>query len=151
MGNVAHKFDDVLYDIPISDNSSIPVSGEPDLVMASTDNIEFTNDAPYAVSITFTTTSGTVFNNIANIAPNGATSPMQSPQKNNVTVNYIMTNLTTNVPSTPCAIQVGVGPLRINILAGNTNPDPVSIPDSGEIQFFPRPGIPNHDQSAERV
>ena len=140
MGTVAHKFDDVLYDIPINDVSSIPTSGEPDLVMSSIDTIEFTNNAPYAVSVTFTTTSGTVFNNIASIAANGGVSATQSPQKNNVTVNYTITNLSANKPSTPCAIQVGVGPLRINILAGNTNPDPVSIPDSGEIQFFPDQG-----------
>src|ERR1700722_987867 len=140
MGNVARKFDDVLYDISITDVSSIPTSGDPDLVMASTDTVAFTNDAPYAVSITFTTTSGTVFNNIASIAASGGVSPAQSPQKNNLTVNYTITNLSLNKPSTPCAIQVGVGPLRINILGGNTNPDPVSIPDGGEIQFFPDQG-----------
>jgi hypothetical protein len=136
MGHAARKFDDVVWDVPINDNASTPESGEPDIVMASTDTLEFTNNAPYSVSIIFTTTSGTVFNNIASLA-NGTNSAKQSPQKNNVTVNYTITNLSNNNASTPCGVQVGVGPLRINILAGNTNPDPVSIPEGGEIQFYP--------------
>lgn len=137
MGLAARAHDDALWDIPISDISSIPVSGEPDIVMAITDTLEFTNNASYPVSIVFTTTGGTVFTNISSLAGNGTTSAAQSPKLDNVTVNYTITNLNTNVPSTPCGIQVGVGPLRINILASITNPDPVSIPDSGQIQFFP--------------
>jgi len=137
MGLAARAHDDVLWDIPISDNSSTPVSGEPDIEMAITDTLEFTNNAPYPVSIVFTTTSGTVFNNISSLAGNGTSSPAQSPQLDNLTVNYTITNLNTNKQSTPCGIQVGVGPLRINILDSNTNPDPVSIPEGGQIQFFP--------------
>jgi hypothetical protein len=137
MGLAARAHDDVLWDIPISDNSSTPVSGEANIEMAITDTLEFTNNAPYPVSIVFTTTSGTVFTSISSLAGNGASSPAQSPKINNVTVNYTITNLNTNAQSTPCGIQVGVGPLRINVLASNTNPDPVSIPESGQIQFFP--------------
>jgi len=137
MGLAARAHDDVLWDIPISDNSSTPVSGEANIEMAITDTLEFTNNAPYPVSIVFTTTSGTVFTSISSLAGNGASSPAQSPKINNVTVNYTITNLDTNAQSTPCGIQVGVGPLRINVLASNTNPDPVSIPESGQIQFFP--------------
>src|SRR5262249_28082226 len=37
----------------------------------------------------------------------------------------------------PCGIQIGTGPLRVNILASQTNPDPVAIPRSGQIQFHP--------------
>src|SRR5262249_24166612 len=56
---------------------------------------------------------------------------------NNVTINYTITNLNNNQVSSPGGIQIGTGPLRINILAGNTSPDPVSIPNGGQIQFHP--------------
>jgi hypothetical protein len=137
MGLAARAHDDVLWDIPISDLSSTPVSGEPNIEMAITDTLEFTNNASYPVSIVFTTTSGTVFNNISSLAGGGTSSPAQSPQLDNMTVNYTITNLNTNKQSTPCGIQVGVGPLRIDIIGSNTIPDPVSIPGSGQIQFFP--------------
>jgi len=137
MGLAARAHDDVVWDIPITDNSSTPVSGEANIEMAITDTLEFTNNAPYPVAIVFTTTSGTVFTNISNLAGNGATSPAQSPKLDNLTVNYTITNLVTNAQSTPCGIQVGVGPLRIDIIGSNTNPDPVSIPANGQIQFFP--------------
>jgi hypothetical protein len=136
MGLAAREIDDVLYDVSITDNASTPVSGYLNIVMASTDSIEFTNNTTYPVSITFTTTSGNVLSSIASLGP-GATSAGQSPQINNVTVNYTITNLNANKTSTPSGVQVGVGALRINILAANTNPDPVSIPRSGQIQFHP--------------
>jgi|SRR5580704_2336614 hypothetical protein len=137
MGLAARAHDDIVWDIPISDLSGTPVSGEPDIEMAITDTLEFTNNASYPVSIVFTTTSGSVFNNISSLAGGGTTSPAQSPKLDNMTVNYTITNLNTNAQSTPCGIQVGVGPLRIDILAANTIPDPVSIPAGGQIQFFP--------------
>jgi hypothetical protein len=136
MGLAARKLDDVLYDVSITDNASTPVSGYLNIVMGLTDSIEFTNQTTYPVSITFTTTSGNVLSSIATL-PAGSTSAAQSPQMNNVTVNYTITNLTAGKTSTPCGVQVGVGALRINILAANTNPDPVSIPRSGQIQFHP--------------
>jgi len=136
MGLAARKADDVLWDILISDNSGTPQPEYPNIVVGNTDTIEFTNNATYPVSIVFTTTSGTVLANISNLA-NGATSAQQTARIPNVTVNYTITNLSTGAPSTPCGIQVGVGPIRINILASNPNPPTVSIPQSGEIQFFP--------------
>jgi hypothetical protein len=136
MGLAARKIDDVLYDVSITDNASTPVSSYPDISMGLTDTIEFTNNTTYPVSITFTTTSGNVFSSIATLGP-GSTSAAQSPQINNVTVNYTITNLTAGKTSAACGVQVGVGALRINILAANTNPDPVSIPRSGQIQFHP--------------
>lgn len=137
MGLAARQSDDVLCDILISDNSGTPQPEYPDSIIGNTDTLEFTNNANYPVSIVFTTTSGTVFANIPTLAGNGATSAAQTARIPNVTVNYTITNLSTGVASAPCGIQVGVGPLRINILASNPNPPTVSIPENGEIQFFP--------------
>jgi len=136
MGLAARKLDYVLYPVSITDDASTPVSSYPDISMSLTDTIKFTNSTAYPVSITFTTTSGNVLSSIATLGP-GVTSAAQSPQMNNVTVNYTITNLNANKPSAACGVQVGVGALRINILAANTNPDPVSIPRSGQIQFHP--------------
>ncbi len=137
MGLAARKSDDVLSDILISDNSGTPQPEFPDLVIGNTDTLEFTNNANYPVSIVFTTTSGAVFANISSLGGGGATSAPQTARIPNVTVNYTITNLNTGAASPPCGIQVGVGPLRINILASNANPPTVSIPQTGEIQFFP--------------
>src|ERR1700730_19277296 len=70
---------------------------QPDEKIANGDWIEFQNNAPFPVSITFTTTNGTVFNNISSIPGSGGRSTPQQAQKSNVTVNYIITNL--NNPS----------------------------------------------------
>lgn len=140
MGLAARKPDNTAWDLlitPNAQNPQVPQSSTPDQPINYTDTVEFTNNTSFPVSIVFTKTSGIVFTDIPSLAPNGATSTAQSPQMTNVTVNYTITNLNANQTSSPCAIQVGVGPLRINILASDTNSDPVSIPNGGQIQFRP--------------
>jgi len=110
-------------------------ASQPDNKIANPDFIEFQNNAPFPVSITFTTTSGTVFNNIPSIAGSGGRSTTQQPQKYNTTVNYTITNLNSNQVQGPYAIQVGVGPMQINIQGGQPNPKTISIPSAGQIQF----------------
>src|SRR3979409_1619982 len=86
-------------------------AGQPDNKIANPDFIEFQNNAPFPVSITFTTTSGTVFNNIPSIAGSGGRSTPQQSQKSNVTVNYTITNLNnSNQVQGPYGIEVGTGP-----------------------------------------
>jgi hypothetical protein len=109
---------------------------QPDLKISNYDSIEFQNNAPFPVSITFTTTSGSVFNNIASIPASGGRSTSQQAQKSNVIVNYTITNL--NNPSQvqgPYGIEVGTGPMQINIQGGQPNPKTISIPSGGQIQF----------------
>ncbi len=109
---------------------------QPDEKIANYDSIEFQNNAPFPVSITFTTTSGTVFNNISSIPASGGRSTPLQAQKPNVTVNYSITNL--NNPSQiqgPYGIEVGTGPMQISIQGGQPNPKTISIPPGGQIQF----------------
>jgi hypothetical protein len=107
----------------------------PDQKIANYDAIQFQNNAPFPVAITFTTTSGTVFNNISNI-PSGGRSTAQQSQKSNVTVNYTITNLNnSNQVQGPYGIEVGTGPMQINIQGGQPNPKTISIPSGGQIQF----------------
>lgn len=135
MGSAARKYDDALYSIGIT-GATTPQPSAQNTTMNFSDSIEFVNNTTYAVSITFTTTSGIVFANIASLGP-GQNSGQVSPNMNNVTVDFTITSLTGGGASSAAGIQVGTGPLRINILADNTNPDPVSIPNGGQIQFHP--------------
>jgi hypothetical protein len=119
---------------------------QPDEKIANGDWIEFQNNAPFPVSITFTTTSGTVFNNIASIPASGGRSTPQQAQKSNVTVNYIITNLNNPSPvQVPYGIEVGTGPMQINFQGGQPNPKTISIPPGGKIQ------IDNQDSVAYNV
>lgn len=135
MGSAARKYDDALYTIAIT-GATTPQPSAPNTSMNFSDTIEFVNNTTYAVSIAFTTTGGVVFGNIASLGP-GQNTGQLSPNINNVTVDFTITNLSGGGASSPAGIQVGTGPLRINILADNTSPDPVSIPNGGQIQFHP--------------
>lgn len=109
---------------------------QPDSNIANYDSIEFQNNAPFPVAITFTTTSGTAFNNIASIPANGGRSIPQQAQKSNVTVNYSITDLNNPTqPKGPYGIEVGSGPMQINIQGGQPSPKTISISGGGEIQF----------------
>ncbi len=111
-------------------------ASQADNKIANYDSIEFQNNAPFPVAITFTTTSGTVFNNIASIPASGGRSTAQQAQKSNVTVNYTITNLNNPIQvQGPYGIAVGTGPMQINIQGGQANPTTISIPGGGEIQF----------------
>jgi hypothetical protein len=134
MGHAKRKKKEALWDLIISATAQAPTSQSPDVQIGNTDTIGFTNDAQFPVSIHFTTSGGVVFNNIPNLASN-ATSPAQSPQQSNITVNYTIKNLNNNQVSTPYGIEVGTGPLRINISSAQPTPKVISIPTGGQIQF----------------
>jgi hypothetical protein len=134
MGYAARKIDDALWDLTINATGQMPTSPSPDVQIGNNDTIEFTNNAGFPVMIHFTTSSGVVFNNVPNLGV-GATSTAQSPQQSNVTVNYTITNLNNQQVSSPYGIEVGVGPLRINITGAQPMPKVISIPAGGQIQF----------------
>ena len=137
MGHARHKrkTDVAPLDLVIGANGQMPTTQTPDGEIGNTDSIEFTNNAPFPISIRFTISGGVVFNNIATLAPS-ATSQTQTPQQSNITVNYTITNLNnTSQVSTPYGIEVGSGPLRINISSAQPTPKVISIPTGGEIQF----------------
>jgi len=126
-----------LFNITLQGGASLP-----DEKIANGDWIEFQNNAPFPVAITFTTSSGTVFNNIPNIPSGGRSTPQQA-QLSNVTVDYSITDLNNNQVQGPYGIQVGPGtatnpaPLLIPITNGNppANEAIISVPLGGWIKF----------------
>jgi hypothetical protein len=126
-----------LFNITVQGGASLP-----DEKIANGDWIEFQNNAPFPVSITFTTSSGTVFSNIPNIPSGGRSTPQQA-QLSNVTVDYVITDLNNNQSQGPYGIQVGPGtvanpaPLLIPITNANppANEVTISVPLGGWIKF----------------
>ena len=123
---------------------NINASGQADtlgLVIGDTDTVSFYNAAPFPVGIHFICANGPVFNDIARIAPN-QTSPAQSPQKTQITTNYMIINLNDNAAQGPYSIEVTINPqtpapLLIPIVSGAppANETVVSIPEDGWLQF----------------
>lgn len=106
----------------------------PNVEIGNSGNIQFQNNSSFAISVRFTTSSGAVFSNIGNLAA-GQTSSSQAPQQLNVTVNYVIINLSNGHVQGPYGLEVGSGPLAINIANGLTDLDIVSVPAGGQIQF----------------
>lgn len=114
----------------------------PGLVIGNTDTVEFQNLAPYAVKIQFVCANGPVFNDLPSTAPN-TTSQAQSPQKIDITTDYLIVNLSNNTSQGPFSIEVNSNPqsvpapLLIPIVAGDPpqNLSSVAIPQSGWMQF----------------
>ncbi len=116
-------------------------SDSPGVVAGDTDTISFYNAAPFPVGIHFICANGPVFNDIARIAPN-QTSPAQSPQKTQITTNYMVINLNDNAAQGPYSIEVTINPqipapLLIPIVsaAPPANETVVSMPEGGWLQF----------------
>jgi len=117
-------------------------SQSPGIIIGDSDTIEFRNNAPFPVSIQFVCANGPVFNNISRIASN-TTTAAQTPQKVQITTDYVITNLNTNLSQGPYSIEVGINtqtvpaPLLVPITGGNPPPgvSTVAVPQSGWIQF----------------
>lgn len=106
----------------------------PNLEIGNSGNIQFQNNASFPISVSFTTSSGPVFSNIANLAA-GHNSSLQAPQQLNVTVNYTIINMSNGHVQGPYGLEVGSGPISINVADGLTDLDIVSIPAGGQVQF----------------
>jgi len=109
-------------------------AAQPNVEIDNTQSIQFQNDASFPISITFTTSGGIVFSSVTNIAA-GQKGGTLTPQQLNVTVNYSITNLNNGQVRGPYGIEVGTGPIAINITNGVPDLDTVSIPTPGQIQF----------------
>lgn len=106
----------------------------PNVEVANNGSIQFQNNASFPVSITFTTSSGAVCSDIVSLGA-GQNSNSQTPQQLNMTVNYTITNLSNGQVRGPYGLEVGTGPITINVSSGLPDLDTVSIPVGGEIQF----------------
>jgi len=126
---------DTLWTIPIQAGGTLP-AGYQNLVAAPTDTIRFSNGAGFPVDIHYTVPP---LADIINLAM-GASSPAaggSSSNQLNVTVNYWVVNHNNpNQKSGPYSVQFGNGPLLITITNDDTNPDPVTVPKNGLIQFY---------------
>lgn len=116
---------------------------QPDINMGNSDSLTFYNGAPFAVSIQFLCANGPVFDDITRI-DSGKSSTAQYPQIPQITTDYQITNLNTQMPQGPYGIQVSnsnhpAPALLIPITNGFAPTDPdlqtVSIPQEGWIQF----------------
>jgi hypothetical protein len=116
---------------------------QPDINIGNSDSITFFNGAPFPVSIQFLCANGPVFNDITRIDPGKSSSP-QYPQIPQITTDYQITNLNTQMSQGPYGIQVSnsnnpAPALQIPITNGlaptSPNLQTVSIPQQGWIQF----------------
>ena len=113
----------------------IDITGEsesPGIPILPTDQVEFTNNAPFPVMIKFICANGPVFNDIQRISSR-ATSSAQTPQKREITTDYYIQNLNTQTWQGPYSIEVGTNP--------NSVAAPLYIPISGGNP--PKSGSPN--------
>src|SRR5579864_3001042 len=78
----------------------------PNVEIANNGSVQFQNNASFPVSITFTTSSGAVFSDIANLGA-GQNSSSQTPQQLNMTVNYTITNLSNGQVRGPYGLEAG--------------------------------------------
>ncbi|MFZ0733849.1 MAG: hypothetical protein WAM79_16110 [Candidatus Sulfotelmatobacter sp.] len=134
---------EALYDVHIDLNGESESLG---ISVLSSDQVEFTNNAPFPVLIKFICANGPVFTDIQSINA-GGTSSAQTPQKTEITTDYYIQNLNTKAWQGPYSIQVGINPtvvaapLYIPIVdgappkTGNPNMSTVAVPQRGWVQF----------------
>lgn len=105
-----------------------------DTAIANGGGIEFQNNAAFSIAVTFTTSAGTEFGNIASVGA-GQTGGFETAKNTNTTVNYMITNLNNGQIRGPYSIEVGTGPIQINISNGWPDLDTIDLPVGAEIQF----------------
>jgi hypothetical protein len=114
----------------------------PGLSIGPSDSVEFYNASPNAISVQFKCANGPVFNDIASLNPYATSSP-QTPQKTEITTDYVVTNLTTHASTGPFSIEIGINvqtvpaPLLVVVTANAPQPNngTVAVPINGWIQF----------------
>lgn len=134
---------EALYDVQIGITGA---SDSPGISILPSDQVEFTNNAPFPVMIKFICANGPVFSDIQRINSRATSSP-QTPQKTEITTDYYIQNLNTLAWQGPYSIQVGLNPtvvaapLYIPIVDGNPpmsgspNMSTVAVPQRGWVEF----------------
>jgi hypothetical protein len=107
------------------------------------DQVTFANSASSTAPINITFNSNppvvtnppgpVLFNNTPNLQP--GIGDEQQPQAPNGSVNYYV-NVVGGPSFGPYAIQVGAGPMYIEITSLNSEPDPILIPKGGTLQMY---------------
>lgn len=120
-------------------NSTLTVSPQ-GIIIAPGEQVSFANSgsSQAPIGVTFSANppgppaGSTLFTNITNLQP-GSTQPQTAPNSNG-SVNYMVTAGATSYG--PFAIQVGNGPLYIQVTNSNCLPDPAVIPPRGKLAMF---------------
>lgn len=119
--------------ININSNAHASPRNEP---MGNQDTVAFKNNAPNdPATMTFLGAGASVFGLGSVTIASGATSSPLTPTTSNVTVDYSVT--VGNNSAGPFSIQVGNGPLEIDIVTvdGNVNLPTAEIPNNGSVFF----------------
>jgi len=119
-----------LWTIDISPTGTVNSNGY--IKINALDSIAFHNGAPFPVNIVFTSN----FNEISDLQPGADSAAEGGTSSLNVTIDYSIYNANTQkITGGPYAVQFGNGPLTVNISSLNTSPDPIAIPNGGQIAF----------------
>jgi|SRR5579863_597749 hypothetical protein len=96
------------------------------------DTISFHNLAGFPVNIIFTN----ALSSITDLAPGATSGGKGGSTPLNLTLNYTIQNYNNSQQTGgPYSVQFGIGPLPISIEALDTEPDPIAIPNGGQIVF----------------
>ena len=117
-----------LYQINIQANGT--VSTNANLKITNSDAVSFHNGASFPVNIVFTSVFGPL------TVPAGQTQSPNGGPGVNTTINYTIYNASTGAKTGgPYSIQIGTGPLVVNISSLNPTPDPIALPPGGQLKF----------------
>jgi hypothetical protein len=96
------------------------------------DTISFHNLAGFPVNIIFTN----ALSSITDLAQGATSGGKGGSTPLNLTLNYKIYNFNTGQQTGgPYSVQFGIGPLPISIQSLDTEPDPIAIPNGGQIVF----------------
>jgi len=127
--------------IQLVNNNYVPTPRACKIAGSEQQSVTFTNNSGAPVNITFEPNpiTPTVFNDILNLANNSSSGPWP-PQVADGTVNYFVNPVGGNSVE-PYAIQVGIGPMKIQVVYNSAlglakcTPDPVAIPYAGTLEM----------------
>jgi|CZKY01.1.fsa_nt_gi hypothetical protein len=127
--------------IQLVNNNYVPTPQACKIYGSQQQSVTFINNSGATVNITFEPNpiTPTVFNDILNLANNTSSGPW-SPLVADGTVNYFVNPAGGNSVQ-PYAIQVGIGPMKIQVVYDSAlglakcTPDPVAIPYAGTLEM----------------
>ena len=127
--------------IQLVNNNYVPTPQACKIYGSQQQSVTFINNSGATVNITFEPNpiTPTVFNDILNLANNTSSGPW-SPLVADGTVNYFVNPVGGNSVE-PYAIQVGIGPMKVQVVynaalgLAKCTPDPVAIPYAGTLEL----------------
>jgi hypothetical protein len=107
----------------------------PGIIVQQGDQVNFINNSGVAITIEFAPNPpGPIVSGNIDVAA-GSTNGFQAPNYD-ASANYYIYVGTTQQNGGPYAIQVGAGPLYVQINDSTTSPDPIAVPRGGTLEMF---------------